>query len=66
MIYRCFISPQALQMPSTTLDEVTHHHLIKVLRLKDGQTVEILNGAGDIYQGCLVITNKKSVVFESG
>lgn len=60
MIYRCFISHQTLQIPETILDESTFHHLIKVLRLKNNELVEIMTGNGEIYEGTLTIINKKS------
>ena len=45
---RCFIPPDHWNHPEVVLDAEASHHLLHVLRVKTGQTVNVFNGAGGI------------------
>ena len=46
---RFYISPEALNSDPAFLDQEESHHLVRVLRLKQGETVELFDGSGTLY-----------------
>ena len=52
--YRVFLNPEALlEADRLTLDSKESHHLVRVLRAQTGESVEVLDGQGKRYLGCL-------------
>ena len=63
--YRSFLFTEAsLETGSLTLDARESHHLMRVLRAKPGQTVEVLDGRGTRYFGRIVTADAKAVQVE--
>ena len=59
---RTFFEPLSNDTESTIdLDEIESHHLLKVLRLEEGDEIEALNGQGVIYKVKIEKIIKKSV-----
>ena len=59
--YRSFLFTEAsVETGSLTLDARESHHLMRVLRAKPGQTVEVLDGRGTRYFGRIVTTDAKA------
>jgi 16S rRNA (uracil1498-N3)-methyltransferase len=59
---RTFFDPLSNETESTIhLDEIESHHLLKVLRLGEGDEIEALNGQGDVYKVKIENVAKKSV-----
>ncbi|RIY31430.1 16S rRNA (uracil(1498)-N(3))-methyltransferase [Psittacicella hinzii] len=61
-LYRTY-HPQVLEvtLPYTLeLEEGSFNHLCKVLRLKDGETIHVVDGSGGHYVGMLVNVSKRS------
>ena len=46
---------------SFILDEKESHHIISVLRLREGSNITLTDGRGNIYYGLIEIVGKKSV-----
>ena len=46
---RFYLSPEALNSQPVLLDKEESHHLVRVLRLKQGETVELFDGTGTLY-----------------
>ncbi|MEO0508339.1 MAG: RsmE family RNA methyltransferase [Verrucomicrobiota bacterium] len=60
--YRSFILPEATVGEKTvTLDSRESHHLVKVLRARIGESVELLDGRGSRFYGTISEANAKSV-----
>ena len=57
MIHRILITSGKI-LPSIQLNKAQHHHIINVTRARNGDTIEILDGCGSIYQGGLTIISK--------
>lgn len=64
--YRSFLFPEAssVETESLTLDARESHHLVRVLRAKSGQTVEVLDGKGTRYLGHISTVDAKAVRVE--
>lgn len=63
--YRSFLFPDALvEGDALTLDVRESHHLVRVLRAKVGETVEVLDGRGTRYQGRIGVADGKAVRIE--
>ena len=61
--YRSFLFSEASVLKdSLQLDGRESHHLIKVLRAKVGNTVDVLNGRGTIYRGRIKEAHSKAVI----
>lgn len=63
---RCLAPPDAWQNDRVTLDAEESHHLIRVLRLAEGATVRVLNGAGCWADGVIERADKKNTVIRCG
>jgi 16S rRNA (uracil1498-N3)-methyltransferase len=48
-----------IQSDNVLLSEEESHHCLQVLRAKDGEIIEIVNGKGDLWEAQLNITSKK-------
>ena len=48
-----------IQSDNVLLSEEEAHHCLQVLRAKDGEIIEIINGKGDLWEAQLNITSKK-------
>lgn len=60
--YRSFLFPDAVAgKDSLTLDARESHHLVRVLRAKVGETVEVLDGKGARYEGRITKADAKAV-----
>lgn len=65
--YRAFLFPEAIvEGDSLRLDPRESHHLIRVLRAKVGDSVEVLDGRGSIYPGRIALADSKQVVLDLG
>ena len=63
--YRSFFFAEAcVDAESLTLDARESHHLIRVLRAKSGETVEVLDGKGTRYLGRIATVDAKAVRVE--
>jgi 16S rRNA (uracil1498-N3)-methyltransferase len=63
---RFYVSPDALTSESVLLDQEESHHLARVLRLQQGETVELFDGTGALYTGRIERIGKQvSVSLES-
>ena len=58
-----FYAPD-LQGDSHTLDEQESRHIIKVLRMKAGDTIMLTDGAGNMYRGELINEDPRMKRFE--
>ena len=59
---RTFFEPLSNGTENTiNLDEIESHHLLKVLRLEEGDEIEALDGQGVIYKAKIEKVAKKSV-----
>tara|TARA_Y100000385_G_scaffold146142_1_gene151779 strand:- start:2396 stop:3169 length:774 start_codon:yes stop_codon:yes gene_type:complete len=60
--YRSFLFAEAsVEAGLLTLDARESHHLMRVLRAKSGETVEVLDGKGTRYLGRITIADAKAV-----
>jgi 16S rRNA (uracil1498-N3)-methyltransferase len=48
-----------------TLHEQEAQHIVKVLRMKEGELLRLFNGSGEFYPATIIQTNKKSVVIKT-
>jgi RsmE family RNA methyltransferase len=48
-----------IQSDNVLLSEEEAHHCLQVLRAKNGEIIEIINGKGDLWEAQLNITSKK-------
>lgn len=65
--YRAFLFPEAIvEGDSLRLDPRESHHLIRVLRAKVGDSVEVLDGRGSVYPGRITLADSKQVVLDLG
>jgi 16S rRNA (uracil1498-N3)-methyltransferase len=64
MKYRVYI-PHIQHQVDHTLEPDQCHHLIKVLRVPDQSTIEILNGKGSVYLSTLHIISKKNALLKN-
>jgi len=53
-----------IERTTAILDDVESHHCIKVLRLKVGDLVSIVDGAGGYYEGKISIADHRSCIVE--
>lgn len=61
--YRAFLFPEAsVEGATLLLDSRESHHLVRVLRAKVGDSVEVLDGRGGIYPGRISVADSKQVV----
>ncbi|MBX2814820.1 MAG: 16S rRNA (uracil(1498)-N(3))-methyltransferase [Saprospiraceae bacterium] len=58
---RYFFAPD-LSWDEVELDRVESHHLTKVLRAKEGDSIHLLDGAGTVAQGRVAQTGKSAIV----
>lgn len=59
---RFFVSPDALTSESVLLDQEESHHLARVLRLQQGETIELFDGTGALYTGKIEKLGKRVAV----
>lgn len=65
--YRAFLFPEAsVGEDSLCLDPRESHHLVRVLRARVGDSVEVLDGRGSLYPGCIAVADSKQVVLDLG
>ncbi|MDO4435896.1 MAG: 16S rRNA (uracil(1498)-N(3))-methyltransferase [Cardiobacteriaceae bacterium] len=58
-----FYTPQALsEQASVSLDEASRHHMVQVLRIRQGERVTLFNGDGYDYHGKVALLDRKQVV----
>lgn len=63
--YRSFLFPGSdVSESSLTLDHRESHHLVRVLRARVGETIEVLDGKGKRYIGRVSSANGKAAVVE--
>ncbi|MGI9536569.1 MAG: 16S rRNA (uracil(1498)-N(3))-methyltransferase [Desulfocapsaceae bacterium] len=48
---RFFVAPEAVNSDRVVLDREESHHLVRVLRLQQGETIELFDGSGVLYTG---------------
>lgn len=58
---RLYVSPDNLRGERATLDETAHRHLIKVLRLSPGSTIQLFDGTGVEIEARIEVVGKASV-----
>ena len=63
---RLYVSPEKLQGARATLDGAAHRHLIKVLRLAPGATIQVFDGAGAEIEARIESVGKASVEITLG
>lgn len=55
-----FYEPSVLAVNATLiLDEETSRHCVQVLRMKEGEKMQLANGRGDLYTAVIINANKK-------
>ena len=59
---RFYISPDALTSEPVLLDHEESHHLIRVLRLKEGDNVELFDGTGALHTGTIEQLGKRVAI----
>lgn len=47
-----------------TFEGTEHHHLVHVMRLQENETIELVNGRGDLAVGKIVKTEKKTATIQ--
>jgi 16S rRNA (uracil1498-N3)-methyltransferase len=63
---RLYVSPERLQGSRAALDEAAHRHLVKVLRLAVGASLQLFDGRGAAVDAIIVSIGKASVEVELG
>ena len=63
---RLYVSPEKLQSARASLDEAAHRHLVKVLRLEVGASLQLFDGRGAAVDATIVSLGKASVDVELG
>ncbi|MEE2714735.1 MAG: RsmE family RNA methyltransferase [Verrucomicrobiota bacterium] len=61
MMHRFYLPPDQVAQPELTLADRESHHAINVLRLREGERVAVLDGAGNECLCELVVADKKAV-----
>ena len=56
-----FIDSKNINDSSFTLDEKESHHIISVLKLREGSNITLTDGKGNIYNGLIELISKKTV-----
>ena len=56
-----FIHSSNIQGSSFILDEKESHHIISVLRLREGSNITLTDGKGNIYHAKIELISKKTV-----
>ena len=64
MTPRVFVPPT--RTPSITLDARRSHHLVRVLRIREGQAVEIFDGTGTVWRALVRDAAPDACVIERG
>ena len=59
---RFFVTPGSLDEDRVILDQEESHHLVRVLRLQPGETVELFDGSGALYTGRIEQLGKRVTV----
>ena len=60
-----FYEPQLINFSSTyTLSEETSKHCIQVLRMKEGDSLDLTNGIGEIFEAYITLAHKKNAVVQ--
>jgi 16S rRNA (uracil1498-N3)-methyltransferase len=59
---RFYVHPQALTSHSAILDQEESHHLSRVLRLKEGDEIELFDGTGALYTGTIDQIDKQVTI----
>ena len=49
--YHLFVSPEVIQGDEASIRGDDYHHLVRVLRLKEGSLVDLIDGTGLRYEG---------------
>lgn len=57
---RFFIAPELINGDTARLDDATAHQIIKVLRLKEGDIINLLDGRGNLYDAKISSTEKNN------
>lgn len=65
-IHRLFVDAELGPRSTVELPEAAAHHAVRVLRLKDGDTVVLFDGRGSEYGARLVIAGRGQVSAETG
>jgi 16S rRNA (uracil1498-N3)-methyltransferase len=60
-VARLYVSPDNLRGERATLDEAAHRHLIKVLRLSPGASIQLFDGTGVEIDARIEVVGKASV-----
>lgn len=61
---RFFAEPERCQGSRIELDEEESHHAARVIRVREGEPVTVLNGAGAIFECAVATLNKRAVTLE--
>ena len=56
-MHRFYLPPELVSEEVITLDERESHHAANVLRVRQGERVAVLNGAGTEFMCCLLYTS---------
>ncbi len=66
MAYRLFIPPNEIELQQKTaiLSGADFHHASKVLRLREGEKIEVFDGAGRIYDAIIAEEKEKQFLLE--
>jgi len=59
---RVFIDTNLSLQQIVTIEDKTAHHLLHVLKLRDGYTVHAFDGCGGFYESKIIIRNKKEIL----
>jgi len=65
-MHRFFIEPEQTTTRPVVLEQTEAHHLRSVLRLNKGDKVELLDGAGGIYQAIVLTTEPQATLEITG
>ena len=60
-IMRCYVNPQVWNQSESRLSDEEAHHLLRVLRVKPGQRIEIFNGEGGVGEADVIFAGQGRV-----
>ena len=63
---RFYVSPDSIKGGKIYVERKESHHIIDVMRLKDGDSFTVFDGSGKEYQGEIDSVKNKSVVILNG
>lgn len=61
---RFFIDAPFSQHQTVALEDVEFHHLVNVMRIKEGETVELVNGEGQLASAAVLQIGKKNALLK--